>query len=165
MRWIWALATLLVSTGACVSKPVLELYGARVQSASPMGVGLVMLMQVNNDNAFDVKVRSVRVNITIAKRFRLPPVYHNPDQWLAAGSSTLVAVPITVPWQLVGPLLATTAGSSQVTYRVRGFADVTAVRLLGIQKNDYPIDEVGSVSRGQLVAAAGRGILTPVLPR
>jgi LEA14-like dessication related protein len=156
------LLALAASTSACVSRPTLELYGARVQSASPMGIGMTMLMRVNNDNAFDVKVRNVRVNVVIAYRFYLPPVQYNPDVWLPAHKSTVVPVPMTVPWNMVTPLLATTAGSSELTYRASGFVDVTAVRLLGIRRNDEKIDEQGSVSRGELLAAAGRGFFTPV---
>ena len=32
-------------------------------------------------------------------------------------------------------------------YRVRGFADVTAVRMLGIERNDHPIDEIARMFR------------------
>ena len=36
-------------------------------------------------------------------------------------------------------------------------ADVTAVRLLGIERNDYPVDEQGELSRADLVLAAVKG--------
>jgi LEA14-like dessication related protein len=162
MRWTFLLLlmALAVSASGCASKPTLELYGARVQSASPMGIGMVMLMRVNNEYSFDVKVRDVRVNVVIAGRYQLPPVQYNPDIWLPSGKSTVVPVPMTVPWPMVAPLLATTAGSNEVSYRASGFVDVTAVRWLGIRRNDEPIDERGSVSRGQLLAAAGRGVFT-----
>ena len=148
----------------CPSKPVLELHGARLQSATPMGIGMTLIMRVNNDNAFDVKVRHVRVSAIIGRRYQLPMIRYNPEIWLPAGRSTQVPVPVVIPWHLVGPLIATTAGSNYIDYRVRGAVDVTAVRMLGIQRNDYAVDDEGRVSRMQLLAAAGRGAGIP-LPR
>ncbi|MBI4703851.1 MAG: hypothetical protein HY744_22300 [Deltaproteobacteria bacterium] len=152
------LAALVLCLAGCVSRPVLELYGATISSAGPAGVGLDLYLQVNNQNFFDVQIRDVRVGVILAERYRLPPLQFNPDQWLAAKAATLVRVPVVVPWTLVAPLLATSAGSEEVSYRVSGLADVTAVRLLGLQRNDYPVDEEGSVSRAALLAAAMRGV-------
>jgi hypothetical protein len=145
------------SSLGCVSKPVLELYSARVASASQQGVGLELTMQVNNKNSFDVKIRNVRASVLLAGRHQMPPIAYDPNQWLGAGRSTLVRVPAVIPWNQVGPLLRTTARSSEISYRVKGLADVTAVRMLGIQVNDYELDEEGSVPRSALLRAAGRG--------
>ncbi|RLB46644.1 MAG: hypothetical protein DRI90_27155 [Deltaproteobacteria bacterium] len=161
MRLVWfaLLLALLTCVVGCPSKPVLELHGARVESASPAGVGLKLMMRVNNDNAFDVKVRNVRASVVIAERFRLPRIQYNPDQWLPAGKWVLVPVPVVIPWQLVGPLLATSVGSNEIGYQVRGLADVTAVRMLGIRVNDQELDDEGSLSRVELLMAAGRGTI------
>ena len=145
---------------ACPKKPVLELHSGRLQSASPHGIGFELEMRVNNDNAFDVKVRNVRASVVIAGRYPLPQLQYNPDQWLGAGQTTIVRVPMVLPWPLVAPLMATTVGSDRISYSVRGLVDVTAVRMLGIEKNDYAIDEEGSVSRAQLAVAAARGVFT-----
>jgi hypothetical protein len=156
---------LLVAVGlfllsGCVSEPVLELYGARISSASPQGVGLTMMMKVTNHNAFDVKVRNVRASVSVADRFSLPFLQYNPDQWLNANQSTIVNVPLVIPWQLVGPLVSASIGSNSVRYHVHGYADVTAVRLLGIERNDYELNEDGAFSRMDLLMAAGRGFLS-----
>jgi hypothetical protein len=160
LRHALALALTVLLLSACPSKPVLELHSARLQSASPQGIGFQIELRVNNDNAFDVKIRNVRASVIIAGRYPLPQLQYNPDQWLGAGQTTIVRVPMVVPWNLVTPLMATTAGSTHISYHVRGLADVTAVRLLGIEKNDYPIDEEGTVSRAELVVAAARGVFT-----
>ncbi len=152
------LVSSLLLTG-CVSKPLMEVYGVHVQSATPAGVVLNMRLKVNNKNAFDVKVRGVRVQVTIAEKYSLPVIAHNPDKWLASNGSTLVDVPVSVPWTMVTPLLATTAGSNEIDYHVSGSADVTAVRALGIEVDDYEVDEDGTVSRAELVIAAARGVL------
>lgn len=158
-RW-WSLVWLVLVVlllGGCVSKPVVELHSARLAMATPQGIGMDVFLRVNNENSFDVQVRNVNVNVVIAGRFQLPPVQFSPNQWLAADKSTLVRVPMVVPWPMVAPLLAATVGSKTITYRARGTADVTAVRMLGIQRNDYPVNEKGELSRAALVAAAGRG--------
>jgi LEA14-like dessication related protein len=149
---------LLAFTTGCPVKPVAELYGVRVQSVSPAGIQLDMTMKVNNYNIFDVKVRNVRCAVTIAERFRLPPIVYNPDTWLGANASTIVHVPVTMPWTLVWPMINTTVGSNVLGYRTAGVVDITAVRMLGIQVNDYQFDDEGSVSRFELLTAAMRGM-------
>jgi hypothetical protein len=81
----------------------------------------------------------------------------SPNQWLPADKSTLVRVPMVIPWAMIPPLLGTTVGSKMISYRARGTADVTAVRMLGIQRNDHPLNEKGELSRAALAAAAARG--------
>jgi hypothetical protein len=161
-RFLRALALVFVALvlTACPRKPILELHSGRLQSASPLGIGFELEMRVNNENAFDVKIRNVRASVVIADRYALPQLHYNPDQWLGAGQTTIVRVPMVLPWPLVAPLMATTVGRDRISYNVRGLIDVTAVRMLGIEKNDYAIDEKGSVSRAQLVVAAARGALT-----
>jgi hypothetical protein len=158
-RWVQGLLVLLgASTVGCVSEPVLEVHSAWLRSASPEGVGLDLYLQVNNENAFDVQVRDVRAQVTIADRFPLPPLRFNPEQWLPAGRSTLLRVPMTLPWPVIPPLLSLTVGSDSIRYRVQGAADVTAVRMLRIQRNDYPIDEERSMNRTDLVRVAQRSL-------
>ena len=84
----------LLSLGSlgCVSQPSLRLYGARVSHASPAGVGLTMTMAVHNDNSFDVMVRDVRADVVLANRYPMPTVWAQPNVWLPAGKSTLVAL-------------------------------------------------------------------------
>jgi hypothetical protein len=143
-----------VAGTGCVSKPVVALDHAEIRSASPGGLGLVIFLRVNNKNAFDVQVRNVRGQPTIAGGFALAPLDMSPNVWLPAGQTTAVAVPVVVPWNIVPAILAQTLGSPTVTYHFRGTADVTAVRLLGVQRNDYPVDEDGVISRQAMVAAA-----------
>jgi len=158
--WHWLASTavvLSVLASGCVTTPVVELHSAHLATANAQGVGLDIFVKVNNDNVFDVKIRNVRAKVVMGERFALPPLQFNPDQWLPAKRHTLVRVPMVVPWTMVPALLAHTAGSETISYTVVGAADVTAVRMLGIQRNDYPIDDEGELSRAQLAAAATRG--------
>lgn len=156
-RMVLMIALLWTATG-CFSKPVASLHSVKVRAFGPQGVGLDMVMQVRNDNLFDVQVREVRCSVLVAEEFRLPAINYNPQQWLPAGRSTYVHVPVVVPWPMVTPMLAHTVGSDTVEYQVRGWVDVTAVRLLGIRRNDHPFDDDGEVSRAQLLQAAVRGM-------
>lgn len=143
---------------SCVSKPKMELHHAEVQTAGPMGIGMNVYLRVNNDNSFDVQVRNVRVQTTLQGRWTLPPVAYSPNQWLPADGTTVVQAPVIIPWPLVAPLLAETAMSPSISYRVRGEADVTAIRSIGIRSDNYPVDETGSIPR-IAVAQAARGTI------
>jgi hypothetical protein len=145
-------------------KPTFELHSVRVQGPAPQGVNLQMVMQVNNPYPFDVKVRNVRTRVMIAGRYRLPPIVYDPDQWLGANGTTFVKVPVMVPWPMITPLVRTTIGSSELDYRVIGWADITAVRMLGIQRNDHRIEEHSAVSRAELVGVLSRSVPWPFAP-
>lgn len=151
---------LLGGTGAlvaaCVSKPTMQLHHAEVRSAGPAGIAMSVYLKVYNDNSFDVQVRTVRVQTTMQGRWTLPGVEYTPNQWLPAGRTTIVEAPVMIPWPLVPPLLAETATSPVIEYRVRGNADVTAIRSLGIKHDRYPVDETGTIPRIAVVQAAGR---------
>ncbi len=141
---------------SCVSKPTMKLHRASVQSVSPAGIHLTLFMKVTNDNSFDVQVRNVRANVTLAGRYRMPPIRYNPAHWLPADGTTIVPVPVVIPWNLIGPLLQTTVGYTTIPYRTTGYVDVTATSSLQVENNDYELDEKGQISRAELVAAGGR---------
>jgi LEA14-like dessication related protein len=151
-----ALALLLPAIGlasGCVSKPVVALDHAALAYASFQGLGLAVVLRVTNPNSYDIAVRSVHVQVTVAGRYPLAPMDIQPNQWLASNATTRITVPVVIPWQMIPALVSETLGSPQVTYRVRGSADVTAVRLLGIERNNYPVDEEGSLPRQMFIDA------------
>jgi LEA14-like dessication related protein len=163
--FLFSVLALLFCAG-CVTEPAVKLYGARISHVTPQGVGLTMTMKVMNDNSFDIMLRGVRANATIAQRFQIPTVQAAPQQWLPAGRATLVQVPVVIPWAMVTPLIQTTVTTPSIRYRMVGFADVTATRALEIDFDDYKFDQQGAFSRAELVLAAGRGFLgeRPVVP-
>jgi len=147
------LLALALLTG-CVSKPVVSLHHAELEAASLEGLGLQVVLKVVNPNSYDVQVRTVHVQVTIADKFSLPPIDVQPNQWLPSNDTTMVKVPVTIPWPVIPGLLAETLGAPSVTYRVKGTADVTAVRALGIERNDYPVDEEGTLPRQLIIDAS-----------
>jgi len=153
-RTFLQIGTAAISASACVSKPKVELHHAEVRTAGPQGIVMEVFLRVNNQNSFDVEVRNVRVNTTIQGRWALPPLDYSPRQWLPADGTTIVSAPVLIPWPLVGPLLAETVAFPTLSYRVRGHADVTAIRSLGIRSDNYPVDETGQVPRIAILQAA-----------
>jgi hypothetical protein len=142
--------------GGCVTKPAVRLDHAALRSASLRGVGLDIFLEINNKNSYDIEIRNVRADVVIAGRYPLAPLDIQPNQWLPADESTLVRVPIVIPWAIIPPLVSETVGSEEISYRVKGSADVTAVRMLGIERDNYPLNEGGSVSRQALIRMAQR---------
>lgn len=151
-------ALLSLGSVGCVSQPTVELYGARLQGLGPQGVSLNMQFKVRNDNSFDIHVQDIRADVLLADRYRLPTVQASPNAWLPAKGSTVVTLPVVIPWTMVPPLLATTVGSTKIDYKTRGAANVRATRAFPINLSDYTFDQDGTFFRNELVAAAGRGI-------
>lgn len=148
------LLALLLSSAGCVSRPVVSLDRAELAGASLQGLGLAVVLQIKNPNSYDVQVRSLHVEVTIAGRYALAPIDVQPNQWLPSNETTRVTVPVVIPWPVIPALITETLGSPRVTYRVRGSADVTAVRMLGIERNDYPVDEEGTLPRQIFIDAS-----------
>ncbi len=158
-RWtMWLLLAGCLTLASCVSDPVLSLHSARITQVMPTGVNLDIMMKVKNKNAFDVQVRNVNVVVKLADKYTMPRINYSPNQWLPAYQSTLVRVPVIIPWQLIRPLLSLSVDSETIEYTMVGTADVTAVRMLGIRRNDHEIDDEGEVSRSQVLMAAARSI-------
>lgn len=154
MLAVAGLTTALAAAPGCVHKPTLELHSAQINGIGLVGVGMNVKVRVNNTNNFDVQVRDVNVTVTVAERYTLPPIQYSPNIWLGSDQTTVVDVPVVIPWNLVPALLSQTFGKEKLAYHVKGTADVTATRLLNVQRNNYPIDEDGEVPRAALVAAA-----------
>jgi hypothetical protein len=143
----------LVPAG-CVQQPAITIHHAEVRGVSPMGVSLAIFLQVRNDNAYDVQVRSVRCNVTFGRSATLGPIDFSPNQWLPANQATLIQVPVSLPWTLVPALASESSGAYAIPYHITGVADVTASRTLGIDRNNYPINEGGFIPRQTLVDGA-----------
>jgi hypothetical protein len=141
-----------VSTG-CASKPTARVDHAEIRGASTYGLGVQVFLRVRNENSFDIQIRRVRGRAVIGRGFAMP-VDVSPNQWLASDSTTVVAVPLWIPWSIIPGLVAESAGSPIIPYRITGKADVTAIRLLGIDRDDFPLDEPGVIPRDVMIGAA-----------
>jgi len=162
-RWaVLLLVTALVAGTGCVTQPAVTVHHAEVRGLSAFGLNVLIFLQIRNDNAFDVQVRNVHCNVVFGRGYTLGPIDFAPNQWLPSNQATLVPVPVSIPYQLVPALISETAGSFAIPYYVKGTADVTATRALGIERNNYPIDEGGAVPRQMVVDAARSAIPLPI---
>jgi hypothetical protein len=162
-RWAM-LGPVLLALGAapgCVTRPNITLHHAELRGLSAWGINVMILLQVRNDNSYDVQIRNVNVNVLFGRGVHIP-VGFSPNQWLPAGQTVPVQVPVTIPWAALPGLVAETAGSFTIPYHVRGGADVTATRAFGIERDNYPVDESGAIPRQTIVDAARTAIPLPL---
>lgn len=141
----------LLATTACVQSPTVRLHHADIQGVSLAGPVLDVVIEIQNPNSFDIKLRDVTAETRFAGKYTLPPIVIHPDLWLPSGRATQVHVPTTLPWLMIPPILAETIFSPQVNYNVHGVANVTATRTFGIEEDNYPLDLNGSLPRNLLV--------------
>jgi hypothetical protein len=161
-RKLLAFALLAASTLAygCVSKPTMRLHHAEVsgvQIGFPPQLGIVVtsVVEVTNPNSYDVAIRAVRGTATLADRYAMPVEWSpgGDGVWLPADRKTLVRVPTTVPVGLAVQIVRESFATPLIPFRIVGKADVTASRTFKIEKDDYEIDERGTLSREQIEAS------------
>ena len=114
-------------------------------------------VRVNNRNGIDVTVRGLNANVSIAGQ-PIAPIAMGMNQLLPKNQETLLVFPVKVPGQTVLGILQATVGRDKLPYKVVGRADVTA---LGIDKNNEPFEEEGTIPRSKVLDAA-RGMFPGV---
>lgn len=150
----------LVSLGAtgCVSKPTMRLNHAEVAGVQlatfPPSLGVVMtvVLDVHNPNSYDVAIRAVSGTVYMANKYPVIVNYQAPGDglWLPSDTTTPVRVPITMPVELAVAVLREAFSSPVIPYRFVGRANVTGTRTFKIEKDDYSVDEQGTVTRQQI---------------
>lgn len=162
-RWA-ALGPILVAlcaAPACVSTPKVSVHHAELRGLNTWGLSVMILLQVRNDNSYDVQIRNVNVQVTFGRGLVLPVAFA-PNQWLPSNQTTFVQVPVTIPWTALPAIVAETAGAYAIPYHVRGVADVTGTRTFQIERDNYTVDENGSIPRQLVVDAARTAIPLPL---
>ena len=145
---------------ACVHKPTMHLDHAEISGVQlatmPPSFGIVMtvVLDVFNPNSYAVAVRAVRGQTVFAGQYPLPVMYQAPPDgvWMPAGQTTQVRVPVTVPVQLAFALMQQGMAVPTIPYHFTGSADVTATRTFALEKDNYAVDEDGSITRDQMMA-------------
>lgn len=147
-----------LSLVGCVSEPRVVIDHAEVKDVSLAGVDLAVVLSIRNDNVFDVKIRRVHADVTIAHSVKLAPVDLSPDVWLPSNDKVKIGVDVAVPWKVLPAVLESTLEEGSVPYRIVGDADVTATRALGIEEDHYPFDQEGTVLRSLFLNLSPGGI-------
>jgi hypothetical protein len=161
-----AALTALSSLAGCVHKPTMHLDHAEISGVQlatmPPSLGIVMtvVLDVTNPNSYDVAVRAVRGQTVFAGQYPLPVMFQAPPDgvWMPAGQTTQVRVPVTVPVQLAFALVQQGMTAPTIPYHFTGSADVTATRTFQLEKDNYAVDEDGSITRDQMIAVLPNSI-------
>jgi hypothetical protein len=151
----------------CVSKPTMHLDHAEISGVAlatlPPSFDVVMtvVIDVYNPNTYDVAVRAVRGQTLMAGRYPIPVDFRAPGEgvWLPANQTTPVRVPLNVPLPIAFSLVQESFAVPVIAYRFQGKADVTATRSFQLEKDDYGVDEQGTVTRAQMMAVLPNSIL------
>jgi hypothetical protein len=149
--------SMLASLQGCVTRPTMHLNHAEVrglQLTLPPSVQMVIVVDVHNPNSFDVAVRAMRGTITLAGKYPLAVNFVPPGegQWLASDAITPLRIPVAIPLDVALKISLEAVSSPTIPFRFSGKADVTASRTFKVDENDYAMDEVGQITRAQLMA-------------
>jgi LEA14-like dessication related protein len=151
---------LALGSSACVHKPTMhldhaEIAGVQLATMPPsLDIVMTIVLDVYNPNSYDVAVRAVRGTTTMAGRYPIPVTYQAPGDgmWLPSNKTTQVRVPVSVPMAVAFSLVQESMMTPVIPYRFQGTADVTATRSLQLEKDNYGVDEQGTVTREQMMA-------------
>jgi hypothetical protein len=158
---VGALLALSVGLGtACVSKPTMHLNHAEISgvqmSTYPPGLAMAMtvVVDVYNPNSYDVAIRAMRGQAVLAERYTVPVDFRAPGEglWLGSERTTPIRVTLMVPIETALAIVGESMQTPVIPYRLSGRADVTASRTFNLEKDDYSLDERGTLSRDQIIA-------------
>lgn len=169
---MWFLGGVLAASlgVGCVHKPEMHLDHAEISGVQlatmppPLPPSIVVVMtvviRVYNPNGYDVAVRAVRGQTVLGGEYALPVMFQAPPDgvWLPAGQTTQVRVPIQVPVQTAIGLLQRGVAAPTIEYRFTGTADVTATHTFQLEKDNYSVDETGTITRGDMLAVIPNSI-------
>jgi hypothetical protein len=161
--FVASLAIALLGTlPGCAKKPTMHLNHAEVQGVTlgfppQLGVMMSVVLDVYNPNSYDVAVRAMRGQVIFANKYPLSVDFRDPGEglWLPADTTTSIRVPVSVPVQLALQLLREASQNPVIPFKLTGKADVTATRTFKIEKDDYEVDESGTLTRDQMAMAVG----------
>jgi hypothetical protein len=144
-----------------------EISGVQLATLPPtIDVVMTIVLDVYNPNGYDVAVRAVRGQTMMAERYPLAVDYRAPGDglWLPAHQTTQIRVPLSVPLALAFQLVQQAMASPVIPYRFQGKADVTATRSLQLEKDNYGVDESGTVTRDQMMSVIPNSIVGALAP-
>jgi hypothetical protein len=156
-----ALALVLVlalALGACVHDAVVrlnhaELSGVQMAAFPPrIGVQLTMVVDVTNPNSFDVGLRGMRGQVVLLEKYTLPISYQPPPPapWLPAGRTTTLRIPVDMPIEMAIALLREAYVQPVIGFHVTGVVDVTGSSTFKMDRDNFPTDLRGTVTREQI---------------
>lgn len=155
VQGLLVVALLTMATG-CASKPTMHVNHAEISgfqvATFPPSVLMTVVVDVYNPNSYDVAIRAMRGQVMMADKYSLPLDFRpvGDGLWLPSKQTTQVRTPIAIPVDLALALLGEAFNSPTISYRLIGKADVTGTRTFKVEKDDYEVDERGSITREQV---------------
>jgi hypothetical protein len=158
LSWVLVVLSAGICASGCVHDPEVkldhaELNGVQMSLFPPrFGVSLTVVVDITNPNSFDVGVRGMRGQVVIAEKYPLPVSFQPPPpgQWLRAGQSTPVRIPVDMPIELAVALLRESFGAPVIGYHITGQVDVTGSSTFKVDKDNFPVDLWGVMTREQV---------------
>ena len=149
-----------LALAGCASKPTMHLNHAEISGVSlglppQLNVVLTCVVDVYNPNGYDVAIRAMRGTTVIGGRYTIPVDFRAPGDgvWLTANQTTQVRVPITVPVPTAIAIVRDAYFGPAIDYQLSGKADVTATRTFQLEKDDYSVNDHGTITRDQIAAS------------
>ena len=107
--------------------------------------------------------RAVRGQVIMADVYPLALDFRAPPEgvWMPAGQTTSLRVPLLMPVALGITLLQQAFANPTIAYRFIGKADVTGTRTFQVEKDDYSVDERGTITRDQIAAILPNSLAPP----
>ena len=155
----------LLAASGCVEKPTMHVNHAEIAGVqsmtNPPGLMMNLVIDVYNPNSYDVAVRAVRGQTVFVDQYPLPVYFQAPPEgvWMAAGRTTSMRVPVTVPMPLVWTLLRRASRRRPSRIASSGTADVTATRTFQLEKDNYSVDERGALTRADMLAVVPSSLI------
>ena len=132
-----------------------EISGVQMSTFPPgISVAMTVVVDVFNPNGYDVAIRAMRGQAILAERYSVPVDFRAPGDglWLASDRTTPIRVTVLVPVETALAIVNESMQTPIIQYRLSGRADVTASRTFAVEKDDYSLDERGTISRDQIMA-------------
>ena len=148
--------SLVVGLSACSKPepPKITPHAARVQSVTPLGVGLALELDVENKNPFPLIVQEVSGTLKLGAGVEVGRARSEPKGNVPAKATTRVPATLDVPWTQLGALAPLAASGKPVPYTFDGTAKIGSAKLTF----DVPFTVKGEISQAQAIQAGIRGL-------
>jgi LEA14-like dessication related protein len=136
MRAYLAAAALCAVACSKPEPPKITPHAARVQSVTPLGVGLALELDVENKNPFPLIVQEVSGTLKLGAGVEVGRARSEPKGNVPAKATTRVPATLDVPWTQLGALAPLAASGKPVPYTFDGTAKLRCA--LHGQGRDHP---------------------------
>lgn len=132
----------------------------RVNAVGPVGLDLVLELDVYNPNSFELRARSVEGVVVLSGGQELGRGRAIPDKPIAAKKTETVVSTLSVPWASLNALLPLAAADQPIPYKFVGTASIGGKSL----NVNVPFELAGALTRAELLEMGMRGLVPAAGP-